>query len=103
MDINIDSKAIEDEIVKAITDSAIGEQVKKAVHEVLNEKEKSWDSETIFNKSIKGEIERQVSIILRKEIELRQDEIREIVIPLLTDKVITEMSSNAIEWMLRDK
>lgn len=53
MEINIDSKAIEDAIVKAVIDSAIGTQIIEVIQDVLAEKKQPWDKNSILHDAIK--------------------------------------------------
>ena len=100
MEVNIDADAIQDAVVRAIADSAIGEQVREVITTQLTAKDNGWDSETILQKSIKSEVTRLISIIVRQEIESRKDAIRELITPQITDEAIKQMGSAAIEVML---
>lgn len=100
MNINIDTIAIQDAVVQAIIDSAIGEQIRKVIGEILTNKENSWDNQTILQKGIRSEMWRIISNILREEIESRKDEIRKLIAPQLTDEIILSMSSAALDVML---
>ncbi len=100
MEINIDTKDIQEAVVKAISDSAIGEQVTKVIQEQFTAKKNSWDSETMMEAAISEEIRRVISLILREEIESKKEEIRALVTPMLTDEIIKDMGSAAFEVML---
>ncbi len=98
MEVNIDSKVIQDAVVKAITDSTIGDAIKEAIQKALTE-EKSYNSGTIVENACKTEVNRIVTVLIREELETRKEKIREIVTPLISDEVLLEMSSVAIEVM----
>jgi len=100
MEVNLDTNAIQDAVVRAIADSAIGEQVKTVIETQLTAKDKSWDSDTIMQKAIKGEVNRLIGQIVREEIDGRKEEIKAVVAPQLTEEVIKEMAGAAFEVML---
>jgi len=100
MEINLDTNAIQDAVVRAIADSAIGEQVKAVIESQLTAKEKSWDSETILQKGIKAEVNKLIVRVIAEEIESRKEEIRALIVPEITDHAIRDMSSAAIQVML---
>lgn len=100
MDIKLDTTAIQDAVVRAVADSAIGEQINKVIVEKFTSKKNSWDSQTIMERAIEGEVNTLIGKIIREEIEQRREEIRALVQPQLTDEIIKAMSAAALEAML---
>jgi hypothetical protein len=100
MEIKIDAVAVQDAVVRAITDSAIGEQIKDVIEKHFTGKERSWDTESIMEKAIKGEVQSAVTKIIYAELQERKDEIRQAVLQKLTDKAVEKMAGAAIDVML---
>jgi len=100
MEINLDTAAIQDAVVRAITDSAIGEQVKAVIENELTAKAKSWDSDTIIQSAIKNEVRILIGKILREEIESRKEEIKKLVAPQLNDEILHRMGASILDVML---
>lgn len=99
MKINIDTPAIQDAIIKAITESTIGEAIKKAIEKGLSEKT-GYNSKTIIENACETEITRIVGILIREELEKRKEDFKKIVSPLITDKIIDEMGHAVLNIML---
>lgn len=99
MEINIDTKAVQEAIVRAVADSTIGELIKENIAKALTEK-KGYDQGSILEDAAKDEINRLIAIIVREELGKNKDKIREHILPMLTDEVLQKMGSAALEVML---
>ena len=99
MEVNIDTKAIQDAIVRAVADSTIGNLLKEAIQKALEEKQ-GYGRESILEVVAREQINLIIGQIVRVEVDKNKDKIRALVLPLLTDEVLGKMGSAAIEVML---
>lgn len=99
MEVNIDTKAIQDAIVRAVADSTIGNLIKEAIQKALEEKQ-GYGRESILEVVAREQINLIIGQIVRVEVDKNKDKIRALVLPLLTDEVLGKMGSAAIEVML---
>ena len=102
MEINIDSKTIEDAIVKAVIDSAIGTQIIEVIQDVLTEKTSPWGNKNILHDAIKREVNTTIGRIVQDEILKNEQKIKEIILPKITEKVLDDLVSAAFKVMLGD-
>ena len=98
MEINIDTKAIQDAIVRSVADSAIGETIKKYIGTALTER-RGYGTDSILEEATKAEVARAISLIVREEIDARREEIRALVVPYITEEVVTKMMGAAMQVM----
>ena len=99
MEVNIDTKAIQDAIVRAVADSTIGNLIKEAIQKALEEKQ-GYGRGSILEVVAREQINLIIGQIVRVEVDKNKDKIRALVLPLLTDEVLGKMGSAAIEVML---
>ena len=98
--VNIDSEAAQQQVVQAILDSAIGDLIQTEINNLLNEKTGGYYGDRIIEAAVKKHINDVVAKIVREIIDAKQEEIKAIVTPMISEEVIKEMSSAAIEVML---
>lgn len=100
MEINIDAKEIQEAIVKSITETTIGEEIKKAISKVLFEEPIGYGRKSIIEEACKNEVQRMVSILIRQELDNRKEKICELIRPQISDDIILTMTSSALEFMI---
>lgn len=100
IEVKIDAEAVQKNVVQAIMKSAIGEEISKCITEILTEKEKSWDEQTILEKAIYDQINSCILLIIRDEIQGRREELKAMMMPQLTDEAMLKMTTAAIESMM---
>ena len=99
MEVNIDTKAVQEAIVRAVADSTIGELIKETINKALTEKQ-GYNRDSILQEAAEKEINRIIGIIVREEMDKNKDKIREHILPMLTDEILNKMVSAAFEVML---
>ena len=100
IDIKVDSEAVNAAVVQAVVDSAIGEQMQKAIKSVLEEKQHGrWNMDNALENALKAEIQRVIATQIREIITERADQIRDAVALKMTDEVLVSMSGAAVDFM----
>jgi len=99
MEVNIDTEAIQEAIVRAVADSTIGEKIKENINKVLTEKQ-GYNHESILDEAIKSEVKCIICLAVKEEIEKKKEDIRKAITPMITDEALLKMSSAVIEVML---
>lgn len=100
MEINIDSKAIEDAIVKGVIDSAIGKQIVDVIQDIINEKTSPWGSKNILHDAIKREVNKVIGRIVQEEILKNEEKIKGIILPKITEKVLDDLVTASFNVMI---
>ena len=97
-DINIDKDAVEKRITQAVLDSSIGDHINKAVSECFVSQ---YGRDSVLDRAIKDEVDRQVSLSIRAIIEDRSEELKTAISEKLTDETLIQVATKALEWMIR--
>ena len=97
--IDIDKTAVEKAVIQAVINSAIGTQMEKAIADVLAAKTGNFGMDRWLQNAITTEIQRSISIIIRQRIEEEKEQIRAIVNRGLSDDVVLEITSAALEFI----
>ena len=94
--VDIDSDAIQQQVVKAILDSAIGEQVKTAIEKALTETTGDWNNKkTLVQRAVDQALHSEIHALARSVLEGRRATIRDQMESKLTDEVLSKMAQAA--------
>lgn len=97
MNINIDADEVKQHIVKAILDSTIGVELKKAIESLPTRKvSNDWNAKTIFEDVFDRVVKEEVGRIALSFIQDRRDVIRAVLQEHLTDEIVKQVASKII-------
>lgn len=102
LEIKIDSEAVQAQLVSAITNSAIGEQIQKAITKVLTEYHGSGfgDRKTIIESCVYEALVNVIRDHINQMIDERKDEIRQKISESLTDETLKTITDKVWELTL---
>jgi FKBP-type peptidyl-prolyl cis-trans isomerase (trigger factor) len=95
IEVKIDQDAVQQQVVQAIMDSAIGSNIQKYITEALTKSGDFRDPRTMVQKAVDSAVASQLAQIANELIATKKDAIRAQMLELLTDDVIDKMCSSA--------
>lgn len=99
LEVKIDQEAVQQQLVQAIFDSAIGTEIQKAIDKSLKAQSSHWNAATIVEDAVRtalgDEIRRQVIAM----VETKRETIRVQLEEKLTDELISKMTNAAWDVM----
>ena len=97
MNVNIDGKAVEEAVARAILESALGERVREVVKESIEQLTNRWGTG-----SLRGALERVVAEEVLKSVrDLHGEMIRAAVKERITETVVKEVVGAAFDGLMK--
>lgn len=94
LEVKIDQEAVQQQLVQAIMNAAIGEKVQKALSEALSKPEGPWgDQKTLVERAVRGALEDELRKQAAELVAQKREQIRTALAEKLTDEVLTDMTS----------
>lgn len=99
-EVKIDQQAVEQQLVQAIMNAAIGAQVQKALTEALTKTEGPWDNrQTLVERAVSGALQDEIRRQAADIVTAKREEIRARLTEKLTDDLVDDMVSSLWEVM----
>jgi tetraacyldisaccharide-1-P 4'-kinase len=99
IEVKIDQDAVQQQVVQAIMNSAIGSNIQKFISEALTKSGSYPDHRTMVQKAVDSAVSSQLTQIANDLIATKKDAIRAQMLDLLTDDVIGKMCGAAWDVM----
>lgn len=94
LEVKIDQEAIQQQLVQAIMNSAIGEKIQKALNEALSKAEGPWgDQKTLVERAVRGALEDELRKQAADLVAQKREQIRAALAEKLTDEVLGDMTN----------
>ena len=92
LEVKIDQDAVQQQVVQAIMSSAIGEQIKAAVHKGLTQETGDWSNrKTLVQRAVDEVLAREIAQIATDLVRSKRDEIKAQMVEKMTDEVLGKM------------
>lgn len=95
VEVKIDAAAVQQQLVQAIMDSAIGENIQKCITEAMSKTGDYRDPRNMVQKAVDSAVASQLAVIANELMATKRDAIRAQMLELLTDDVVNKMCSAA--------
>lgn len=96
VEVKIDQDAVQQQVVQAIMDSAIGENIQKFINDALTRGSGGWgDHRNVVQRAIDDAVAMEIQRIARELMAERRDQIKAQMIEKLTDAVLGKMCDAA--------
>jgi hypothetical protein len=101
LEVKIDAAAVQAQVVNAILQSAIGEQIEKAIKEALTKEYGDWGRRyTLVQSSVEQAVGNELRKLATELVESKRDQLKAQLEEKLTDAVLDKMTGAA--WALME-
>lgn len=92
LEVKIDQDAVQQQVVQAIMNSAIGEAIAASVHKGLTEETGPWtDRKTLIQRAVDEVLRREIAQIAADLVRSKREEIKAQMVEKMTDEVLGKM------------
>lgn len=101
LEVKIDQEAVQQQVVQAIVDSAIGEQIKAAVQRGLTQETGDWNNrKTLVQRAVDEVLAREIAQIATDLVSSKREDIKAQMVEKFTDEVLGKMIGAAWAVMI---
>lgn len=96
LEVKIDHEAVQQQLVAAIVNGAIGREIQGAIDDLLSEKNKGWGGSVgIVKNAVNHALEVEIAKVCADAMIERREQIKALLLGQLTDEVVAKMTAAA--------
>jgi signal recognition particle GTPase len=104
VEIKVDAEAVQQRLVQALIDSAVGKHIENAISEVLTKQYGDWNNrETVIESAVRSALQNELHKLVGEALAESRDKLRQMIATRLDDESLTKMTDEFLSRIWKER